>query len=79
MSENNTTYTATVGERWDSISHAVYGTPYDYERIQRANPTVTDRFVMARGRVLFVPVVESVTVAEQQRAINQSKLPPWRR
>ena len=83
MPETFTRYTATQYERWDTISQANYGTPYLYERIRRANPTVTDPLFMTQGRVLLVPVI----VPENGNTFNgpmvsvmaADKLPPWRR
>lgn len=73
-----TQYTATLNERWDAISQANYGTPYQYERIQRANPQVTDPLYMLQGRVLLIPVVDASEVAETT-AVNTDSLPPWKR
>ena len=73
-----TKYTARALERWDAISQANYGTPYEYERIQRANPQVADPLFMVQGRVLLVPVIESSAVSAAG-AIAAEKLPPWKR
>lgn len=80
MPETFTRYTATQYERWDVISQANYGTPYLYERIRRANPSVTDPLHMTQGRVLLVPVLANGDVADVVAgAVAVEKLPPWRR
>jgi len=58
-------------DRWDLISQAHYGTPYEYERIIAANPTIPITPVLPPRRKLAIPVIASVkTVAG---------LPPWKR
>jgi len=58
-------------ERWDALAWAYYQDPYDYERIQRANPTVPRNEVIPAGTRLRIPVLESTT------ATITTKLPPW--
>lgn len=60
-------------DRWDSISQRAYGTPYEYERIIRENPTAPITAVLPPNVRLAIPVIartESELTAD---------LPPWKR
>lgn len=67
-------YTTQEGERWDTISHKMYGTTGQAPRIIDTNPQVpiTDR--LAGGLVLEIPVLESNSIN-----VNENLLPPWKK
>lgn len=62
----------TEGERWDQISNAYYGNPYEQARLVDANPTVPPTVVLPGGLSLLVPIIE-----EAPQSVED--LPPWRR
>ena len=67
-------YTTKQGDRWDQISQAAYGTPFQYVVIQEANKSVPLVPVLPGGIVLQVPII---TQAETK--VNNTSLPPWKR
>lgn len=71
-------YKTRQGDRWDAISKRCYGTPYLYELIIAANPTVPIRPVLDEGIVLAIPLLEQPGTAEPA-GIPPELLPPWKR
>lgn len=57
-------YQTKDGDRWDLIAWKMYGDPWAYEGILRANPEVTAEAVLAGGVTLKVPVLEVTTTVE---------------
>lgn len=60
-------------ERWDSISQQHYGTPFEIERLLRANPDVPRTPIVPIGTLLLVPV------DKLPNPIDSRGLPPWLR
>jgi phage tail protein X len=65
-------YITRQGDRWDLIAWRCYGTPYAFEQIIAANPTVPISTELDANLVLAIPVV-------QQAALDVALLPPWKR
>jgi len=72
MADKYVLYVTNEGDRWDQISQAHYGTPYEYERIIAANPTIPIRASLPAGLRIAVPVIS-------RTASQASSLPPWKR
>lgn len=66
-------YTVTEGERWDNVSSIAYGTPFEIQRLIKANPNVPIQELIPGGTVLELPVIDESIVADK------SLLPPWKR
>lgn len=60
------------GERWDQLSWKYYGTPFEYERIIAANPTVPITPILPGGITLLIPVIEN------DASMTGEELPPWK-
>ncbi|MBS1776035.1 MAG: tail protein X [Bacteroidetes bacterium] len=67
-------YITSEGERWDTVSFKVYGTPFEIDRLIQANPNVPVTSRLKGGTVLEVPVMEEYTVTP-----DKELLPPWKR
>lgn len=74
MADKYIQYVVQEGERWDTISHKMYGTPYEIERLILNNPKVPVTERLAGGTVLEVPVLEI-----QEVKPNPAVMPPWKR
>ena len=74
MMSNFAQYTTKAGDRWDTISQAAYGTPFQYLAIQEANKNVPLLPVLPGGIVLQVPII-----AQAVTQVNNTSLPPWKR
>lgn len=55
-------YQTQDGDRWDLIAWKMYGDPFAYEGILRANPEVPPDAELVGGIDLKVPILEEVTV-----------------
>lgn len=62
-------YVTRDGDRWDLIADRMYGDPWAFERIIRANPKVPIRPSMPGGITLRIPVIATPPTAA---------LPPWK-
>lgn len=58
MAAEYLTYTTQDRDRWDLIAWKMYGDPYAYEGILRANPTVAAAPELAGAIALKVPILE---------------------
>ena len=65
-------YTTQDGDRWDLISWDMYGTPFLFELIIKANPYVPITPTLPGGITLRIPLREPETV-------QPTSLPPWKR
>lgn len=72
-----TTYTTREGDRWDTISQAVYGRPDMYSKIWTANEDACD----ALGYCPTVPGGITLAIPEltDNERYAQTEVPPWRR
>jgi len=61
------------GGRLDSLAYLMYGDPYGYERIIRANPGLMYATAIAPGTAIKVPVIDAVP-----NSVPQNLLPPWK-
>jgi len=63
-------YVAQMGDTWDLLSLAFYGSEKYVFALILANPAYSDTVVFEGGEVLAIPEIETET---------SSTLPPWRR
>ena len=63
------------GDRWDAIAYRMYGDPFAFERIIRANPDIPNRPVLPGGLRILVPVI----TREEAGLVDETAVPPWRR
>lgn len=70
----NTTYTATEGERWDTIAYKAYGKASQFAGIIIANPLVPIGVRLKGGTELVIPILE-----ENNIKTNAELLPPWKK
>ena len=61
-------------KRWDSLSYEAYGNDFDFEKIQKANPTIPLMAIIPSGTSVIIPLVESTS-----EAVDPNNLPPWKR
>ena len=52
------TYFVKEGDRWDTIAYKMYGDPYLYEPIIRANPQYLTKPYPIAGAKLQIPIIE---------------------
>lgn len=71
-------YLTRQGDRWDTISKRCYGSPYLYERIIAANPTVPIRPVLDEGIELAIPLIAQPGTSDASR-VAPERSPPWRK
>lgn len=50
-------YQTQDGDRWDLVAWKMYGDPYAYEGILRANPTVAAEPELVGGTTLKIPIL----------------------
>lgn len=74
MADKTIQYITVEGERWDTISFKMYGTPFEVDRIIQANTNVPIKERLKGGIVLEIPVIE-----EYQVQPAAELLPPWKR
>ena len=55
------TYLVKQGDRWDTIAYKMYGDPYKYEIILRANPQYLGLPYPPAGAKLQIPIIEEDT------------------
>lgn len=67
-------YITKDGERWDTISHIVYGTSTMMDKLIAANPNVVIEDRLPVGIILEIPVI-----AETTNPTPLELLPPWKR
>lgn len=71
-------HTTTIGDRWDLIALAYYGTATRIAPLLRANPVLVGDvntpapLVFKAGVIVRVPVLED-------NAVDPATLPPWKR
>ncbi len=63
-------YIAQMGDTWDLLSLAFYGSEKHALTLMLANPAYSDIVVFGGGEMVTVPDIETETA---------STLPPWRR
>jgi phage tail protein X len=66
-------YTTKQGDRWDTVSYAMYGSLAFMDRLIQANPAVPLDPVFPDGTVLVIPIVDDTT-----SALITTNLPPWK-
>lgn len=67
-------YITKDGDRWDTISQKVYGTPWKGDDIIEANPNVKIEPVLTAGIVLEILVIPEAAVQTPMEM-----LPPWKK
>ncbi|MCS7232470.1 MAG: tail protein X, partial [Elusimicrobiota bacterium] len=63
-------YLTRDGLRWDTLAYEVYGNPYMYEILLKANPELREYKILPSGKVVKVPILEEEDVREEIKA-------PW--
>lgn len=67
-------YITQEGERWDTVSFKMYGTPNEVQRIIEANPNIPITERLEGGLVLEIPILETNNLTT-----DKEDLPPWKR
>ncbi len=65
------TYTTVQGDKWDSISHKMYGDTRFTDVLIAANPQYRKIYIFSAGVTLDIPEVET--------KISADNLPPWKK
>lgn len=65
------TYITKQNDRWDTISYQFYNSPFLYEKIIKANPTIKIAPILEAGIKLKIPVLEKYETISKE-------LPPWK-
>lgn len=65
------TYITKQNDRWDTISYQFYNSPFLYEKIIKANPTIKIEPILEAGIKLKIPVLEKIETISKE-------LPPWK-
>lgn len=67
-------YITQEGERWDTVSFKMYGTPNEVQRIIEANPNIPITERLEGCLVLEIPILETNNLTT-----DKEDLPPWKR
>ena len=70
---DNTQYTATEGDRWDTVALKAYGKASSFAAIISANPLVPITTRLAGGTVLLIPILTDNNILT-----DKELLPPWK-
>jgi phage tail protein X len=62
------------GDRMDTISMRLYGSPFLFDRVLAANPSLYVALSYPAGLRIVAPII-----APADRPVPVSSLPPWRR
>lgn len=65
MAQEFIEYQTQDGDRWDIVAWKMYGDPYAYEGILRANPDVAAEPVLEGGVTLRIPILEESGLHEE--------------
>ncbi len=65
------TYTTVQGDKWDGITHKMYGDTRFTDVLIAANPQYRKIYIFSAGVILDIPEVET--------KISADNLPPWKK